>query len=106
MDALATRHCRERTDKLSDAEATALLAQVEGWAIEDGRLRKTFAFKNYYHTIAFVNLVAWIANKENHHPDLMVGYNKCRVEFVTHSAGGISENDFICAARIDAVQNN
>jgi 4a-hydroxytetrahydrobiopterin dehydratase len=49
--------------------------------------------------------VAWISNKENHHPDLIVSYNKCRVDFVTHSAGGLSENDFICAARIDAAQS-
>ncbi|HEY9150705.1 MAG TPA: 4a-hydroxytetrahydrobiopterin dehydratase, partial [Gammaproteobacteria bacterium] len=61
-------------------------------------------FKNYYQTIAFVNALAWIANQEDHHPDLEVSYNRCTVHFSTHSIGGLSLNDFICAARLDALQ--
>lgn len=62
-----------------------------------------FRFKNYYHTMAFVNAIAWMANLENHHPDLEVGYNHCLVRYTTHAIGGLSENDFICAAKVDAI---
>lgn len=62
---------------------------------------RDFEFKNYYKTIAFVNAVAWMAHQENHHPDLTVGYNHCRVQYSTHAIAGLSENDFICAAKID-----
>lgn len=101
---LATGQCEEKVAKLSDDEAAQLLRELQGWAIEDGVLRKTYNFKGYYATISFVNLVAWIVQRQNHHPDLLVSYNKCRVDFVTHSVGGLSRNDFICAARIDAAQ--
>ncbi len=66
-------------------------------------IRRTFDFKDYYAGIAFVNAVAWIAHREDHHPDLAVGYDKVTVTFSTHSVGGLSENDFICAAKIDAL---
>jgi 4a-hydroxytetrahydrobiopterin dehydratase len=79
------------------------LKQLNDWALTNGVIEKTFSFKDYYQTIAFVNAVAWIANSQNHHPDLVVGYNKCTVKYSTHSVGGLSENDFICAARIDAL---
>lgn len=102
MNELATRQCQEKTSKLDEAAAQVLLSQLDGWVIENGKLAKTFGFKGYYATIAFVNLIAWIVQRQNHHPDLQVGYNKCRVEFSTHSVGGLSDNDFICAARIDA----
>ena len=73
-------------------------------SIEDGKgIQRTFRFKNYYQTIAFVNALAWVAHAEDHHPDLAVGYNRCTVNYSTHSVGGLSENDFICAARIDAL---
>lgn len=67
-------------------------------------LVRSFKFKDFYHTIAFVNAVAWIANQEDHHPDLEVGYNRCVVHFTTHSVGGLSDNDLICAARVDALE--
>ena len=104
MSKLATGQCEEKVAKLDNDAATQLLRELQGWAIEEGVLRKTYSFKNYYHTMAFVNLIAWIANRQNHHPDLLVSYNKCRVDFSTHSVGGLSQNDFICAARIDAAQ--
>ena len=102
MSALHTRHCREQTDRLSEEQATALLGELSEWQIADGGLHKQYKFKNYYATMAFVNLVAWVAHRENHHPDMQVSFNKCKVSYSTHSVGGLSENDFICAARVDA----
>ena len=66
-------------------------------------IKKSFSFKNFYETMAFVNAVAWIANAENHHPDLEIGYNYCHVRFMTHALNGLSHNDFICAAKIDTL---
>jgi 4a-hydroxytetrahydrobiopterin dehydratase len=89
------------TKALARPEIDALLKEVPGWAYDGKVVSKTYAFKDYYETMAFVNAVAWIAHREDHHPDLAVSYNRCRVEFSTHSIGGISRNDFICAARIE-----
>jgi len=76
---------------------------AEGWhvSIDNKEINKSFAFKNFYETMAFVNGLAWIANVENHHPDLELGYNYCRVRFTTHALNGLSQNDFICAAKVD-----
>jgi 4a-hydroxytetrahydrobiopterin dehydratase len=105
MNALASLHCRslEGHEAMSAAEVTAHLQQVEGWSVAGGAIEKTFRFADHYRTMAFVNAVAWIAHVEDHHPDLEVGYGHCRVTFSTHSVGGLSENDFICAAKIDAL---
>ena len=65
-----------------------MLKQLKGWIVEDGKLVKLYPFKNYYETMAFVNALAWISHREDHHPDLQVGYNKCRVEYSTHAIGG------------------
>jgi 4a-hydroxytetrahydrobiopterin dehydratase len=89
--------------KLLDAEIHALIGQLEGWEYRDGALVKTYAFRNYHETVAFVNATAWISHREDHHPDLVVAYNKCEVRYWTHAIGGLSENDFICAAKIDAL---
>jgi len=81
-----------------------MLQQVNSaWSLqEDNRaIHRDFNFKNFYETMAFVNAVAWIANQEGHHPDLTVSYNQCGVTFTTHAMGGLSENDFICAAKVD-----
>ncbi len=102
MTNLAARHCKPSVTKLGSADAASFAAQVPGWQTEADVLVKVFPFKNYYETMAFVNLVAWIAHQEDHHPDLTVGYNKCQVAYSTHSVGGLSENDFICAARIES----
>ena len=91
--------CEGGVAPYSAAEAKALLAGLKGWLIEDAKLVKVYPFTNYYQTMAFVNALAWISHREDHHPDLLVGYNKCRVEYMTHAIGGLSENDFICAAR-------
>ena len=79
------------------------LAQVSGWHLNAGAIEKTFAFRNYHETIGFVNALAWIANAEDHHPELRLTYDRCVVRFDTHSVGGISVNDFICAAKADAL---
>lgn len=92
---------------LSDAEIKDYLAAVDNWALQDGKIVKTFAFKNYYETLAFVNAIAWGIHADDHHPELVVTYNRCVVKFDTHSVnggrGGISENDFIGAAKLDAI---
>ncbi len=88
---------------MSEEQAQKLLPSISGWNINGKRIEKSFKFNNYYKTIAFVNAVAWIANREDHHPDLEVGYGKCMVYFSTHSIGGLSENDFICAAKVNAL---
>ena len=85
------------------AEIDAQLAELPGWSLRDGAIERVFAFRDYYETIAFVNALAWIVHREDHHPDLAVGYNRCTVRWSTHSVGGVSENDFICAAKTDAV---
>jgi 4a-hydroxytetrahydrobiopterin dehydratase len=79
--------------------------QALGWRLIDGALEKTYAFKNYHETIGFVNALAFIANAENHHPDLTVSFSKCTVRFNTHDVKGISVSDFFCASKADALLN-
>ncbi len=106
MNDLATKKCKPcegGVAAFSDAQARDMLKQLRGWSLEDGKLVKLYPFGNYYHTVAFVNALAWISHREDHHPDLEVGYNKCRVSYSTHAVNGLSENDFICAAKCDAL---
>ncbi len=106
MPLLASMKCKDLpagTPALTRARIDALLNDVPGWNYDGKVISKTFSFKNYYETLAFVNAVAWVVHREDHHPDMAVSYNRCRVEFSTHSIGGISENDFICAAKIEAL---
>lgn len=101
---LLQQHCRERKGSaLADAQVHAQLAELPDWTLRDGALARTYRFANYYETIAFVNALAFMVHREDHHPDLVVGYNRCEVRFSTHSVGGISDNDFICAAKADAI---
>jgi 4a-hydroxytetrahydrobiopterin dehydratase len=93
--------CEGGVAPLKEQEIGNLLKQLDGWAYADGRINKTYRFKDYYQTMAFVNAAAWISHREDHHPDMLVGYNQCRVEYVTHAIKGLSENDFICAAKLD-----
>ena len=106
MTELAQRKCKPcegGVQPYSDREAQDMLKALKGWIIENGKLVKLYPFKNYYQTMAFVNALAWISHREDHHPDLSVGYNQCRVAYWTHAIGGLSENDFICAAKCDAL---
>lgn len=103
---LAEKHCQAcegGVAPLTQEESNKYLKSIEDWTLaEDNKsLTCEFAFKNYYHTMAFVNAIAFMAHFENHHPDLEVGYNRCKVLYTTHAIGGLSENDFICAAKVD-----
>jgi 4a-hydroxytetrahydrobiopterin dehydratase len=96
--------CEGGVDPLEASVAVELMKALDDdWAIvEDGKaIQRTFEFSGYHRTIAFVNAVAWIAESEGHHPDLEVGYGKVVSLWTTHAIGGLSENDFICAAKMD-----
>jgi len=106
MNELAKKKCKPcegGVKPFTPQEAKDLLKNLKGWNVENGKLAKVFPFQNYYETMAFVNALAWVSHREDHHPDLGVHYNKCRVEYSTHAIGGLSENDFICAAKADAL---
>jgi 4a-hydroxytetrahydrobiopterin dehydratase len=106
MNDLARQRCKPcegGVAPLGDEQARQLLGSLRGWKIEGGKLTKLFPFANHYQTLAFVNALAWISHREDHHPLLSVGYNNCRVEYWTHAIDGLSENDFICAAKCDAL---
>lgn len=94
--------CEVGTPPLSQDEIITLMKQLDDWVQYNQLIGKTFEFKNYYQTLAFVNVVAWISHREDHHPDLKVSYNRCQIEYSTHAINGLSENDFICAAKVDA----
>lgn len=97
--------CEGGVTPLNTAESSEMLKQLTGWELKQDakNLEQTFRFKDYYQTMAFVNAVAWIAHQDDHHPDMEVSYNRCLINYSTHAIGGLSENDFICAAKIDAL---
>jgi 4a-hydroxytetrahydrobiopterin dehydratase len=96
--------CEGGIPPLTPKEIGTLMPQLNaGWAMVDGKLRRDFKFPDHYITMTFVNAVAWVSHQQGHHPDLAVGYNTCRVEYVTHAISGLSESDFICAAKVDAL---
>ncbi|WP_028006486.1 4a-hydroxytetrahydrobiopterin dehydratase [Solimonas flava] len=109
MDKLAERRCKPcegGVPALDLAAATKLkeqLARRWKWARDGKAIEAAFEFDNYWQTTAFVNAVAWIAHTADHHPDISFGYNKCSVSYWTHAVDGLTENDFICAAKIDAL---
>lgn len=101
---LLTMHCTPQHGvAMTSAEIAQRLSDVDGWRAVDGAIEKAYSFSGYHETMAFVNALAWIAHREDHHPDLQVGYNRCIVRWSTHSVGGVSINDFVCAARADAL---
>jgi 4a-hydroxytetrahydrobiopterin dehydratase len=106
VDHLSSERCTPQHGPAATREtAESLLGQLRGWTLDSGAasIRKTFTFKDYYETMAFVNAVAWIAHREDHHPTMEVGYDRLVVVFSTHSVSGLSRNDFISAAKIDAL---
>ena len=101
---LVDQHCIDGAGALDPATVTGLLAQVPGWRVVDGRLQRTFAFRDFHQTIDFVGALAAMIHQQDHHPELTVTYQHCIVNYNTHSAGGaLSQNDFICAAKADAI---
>src|SRR3954464_12896718 len=103
---LLKKHCRPQPkddQPMGIADVRAVLAELPGWELVDTEIFKTYQFANYHETMAFVNATAWISHREDHHPDLEVGYNRCRVRYSTHSIGGVSENDLICAAKVESL---
>lgn len=109
MSDLATQRCKPcegGVPALDAASCERLLAQLQPrWKLtrEGKALHARLEFKNYYHTTAFVNAAIYIAHREDHHPDIRFGYKTCEIEWWTHAVDGLSENDFICAAKIDAL---
>ena len=95
--------CSQSAAAISDDAVRDHLAQWSGWREADGAIEKIFAFKGWLETVAFVDALAWICHVEDHHPELRVSFDRCTVRFSTHSVGGISQNDFICAAKTDAL---
>ena len=106
MNELARKKCKPcegGVDPLTPEQVRPMLKGLQGWALDGKMIAKTYEFKNYFETMAFVNAAAWVSHREDHHPDMLVGYNQCRVSYVTHAIDGLSENDFICAAKLDAL---
>jgi len=105
MSELKHQHCKplEGQPPMGAAAIDSHLAHLPGWALKDGAIERRYDFSDFHATMAFVNALAWVAHREDHHPDLAVSYNRCVVRFNTHSVGGISINDFICAAKADAL---
>ena len=101
LTALGAQQCRVGSALLSPAKLAPHLRVLIGWKHADGMLRKTFRFADFYHTMAFVNAIAWMANQQDHHPDLSVHYNHVVVDWSTHDAGGVTLNDCVCAARTE-----
>ena len=101
---LKSRHCvpcEGGRPPLGEEKVRELLERVPGWELEGQEIARTFSFKNYYRAMAFVNAVAFIAHREDHHPSMKVKYKTCKVMYSTQAIGGLSENDFICAAKVD-----
>jgi 4a-hydroxytetrahydrobiopterin dehydratase len=100
------RPCEGGVEPLDKDSVVKLLESLPGWSMEgtEGKqISRTYWFQNYYETLAFVNSTAYISHTTDHHPDIFVTYNTCKVMYWTHSINGLSENDFICAAKIDAL---
>jgi 4a-hydroxytetrahydrobiopterin dehydratase len=110
MNDLTAKHCKPcegGVAPMSADEANTMLRELDDWQLDASgkEISRTFTFKNFHATMAFVNALAWVAHQEDHHPDMEVGYNRVHVRYSTHAIGGLSENDFICAAKIDALKN-
>jgi 4a-hydroxytetrahydrobiopterin dehydratase len=105
MTQLINSRCKplEGQPAMNETEIRSHLNEVSGWQHVGGSIEKTFTFKDYLETLAFINAMGWICHTEDHHPDVSMGYNRVVVRFNTHSVGGVSINDFICAAKVNAL---
>ena len=95
--------CKGETLPMSNEEANSFLNEIMGWSLVDGHLYNEFKFKDFMEAIRFVNTLAEVAEKEDHHPNISIQYNKVSIDLWTHSINGLSENDFILAAKIDKI---
>jgi 4a-hydroxytetrahydrobiopterin dehydratase len=95
--------CESGVGRIANDAIPYYLQQVPGWEFDGKVISRAFKFKNYYEALAFVNATAWISHREDHHPDIELGYNKVVIHYSTHSVGGLTENDFICAAKVNAL---
>jgi 4a-hydroxytetrahydrobiopterin dehydratase len=95
--------CEGGVEPMTTVQIHRMLKGLSGWDYKNGQVQKTFKFRDYYETMAFVNATAWISHREDHHPDIAVGFSQATVAYMTHAINGISENDFICAAKVDAL---
>ena len=95
--------CEGGIPALSQEAARERLATLDDWQMSDGKIGKTFRFANHFEAMAFVNALAWISHRENHHPEVTLGYADCQVRYWTHAIDGLSENDFICARKVEAL---
>lgn len=100
---LITEQCVSKTEKLDSLAAEMLGTKLNDWIIVNDTLEKTFRFKSFHETMAFANAVAYIAHQQDHHPDINLSFSRCKLIWNTHSVSGLSRNDFICAARVDAL---
>ena len=105
MNQLAQRHCLALDGQapMTAAEIQSHLALLQGWALDGDAIIKRYTFSDFHRTMGFANAIAYLANREDHHPDLQLSYGSCTVRWNTHSVGGLSINDFICAAQVDAL---
>ena len=104
MNNLLALRCKPQAGSpMTDAEIEARMPSVPGWARVGNAIERSFKFANFHETMAFVNALAWVCHCEDHHPELRVSYGRCVIRFDTHSVGGLSINDFICAAKANAL---
>jgi 4a-hydroxytetrahydrobiopterin dehydratase len=95
--------CAHDAAAMNDAQIAPMLQAVPGWQRDGTKITREYPFQNHYQAQAFANAVMWISHQEDHHPCLVIGYNTVKVEYWTHSVGGLSENDFICAAKVNTL---
>ncbi len=93
--------CVAGAGALDESACSDYLGALDGWALTGQAIEKTWRFRDHYEAVAFVNTIAWISHREDHHPEVTLGYADCRVRYWTHAVGGLTENDFICAAKVD-----
>ena len=103
---LSQQQCKPLKGKehqVAGAKARELTAALPGWELSEAHIQKQFKFPDFLHALAFVNALGFIAEQQNHHPDLELGWGRCLVKFSTHDVGGLSMNDFICAAKVEVL---
>lgn len=98
--------CEGGVEPMTNSQIESFIKELSGWVLSDNRIHKSFQFSDHHSAIAFLNAVAWISHTEDHHPDIKIGYDTCEISYWTHAISGLSENDFICAAKVDKLLAN